>query len=429
MSSNNNQDQSYNAIVKRQFNKNRMAVWSLRLIICIFIIGISCDFIANDKPLACGYKGQTYFPVFNEYGVALGVSKWTKDFSNVNWHNLQFDWTVMPLIPYTPQYMDLKNSDYKSPFDKQDVPSSRYKHLLGTDKLGRDVMAGMVHGTRVAMMVGVIAMSIAVFFGIILGALAGYFGDTRLKMSRARLWLNLIFLVLGLFYAFSVRSYTLGDALSESVGGFLLQLFYSFIIFAIFGLVANGLTILLKKIPFLKAQVTIPLDIIISRMMEVKTSVPALLLILSICAIMKKPSIFITMCVIGLLGWVLIARYVRAELLKVRSLEYIEAANALGFSEMRILFKHAIPNTLSAVLITVAFGIAGAILTESGLSFLGIGVAPEQVTWGSLLSSARGYVPAWWLAIFPGFAIFITVTLFNLIGEGLTDAMDPRLKQ
>jgi peptide/nickel transport system permease protein len=81
------------------------------------------------------------------------------------------------------------------------------------------------------------------------------------------------------------------------------------------------------------------------------------------------------------------------------------------------------------VLITIAFGVAGAILTESSLSFLGIGVAPEQVTWGSLLSAARGYAPAWWLAIFPGFAIFITVTIFNLIGEGLTDAMDPRLKQ
>jgi peptide/nickel transport system permease protein len=430
MSTNNNQaDQSYSAIVKRQFYKNKLAVWSMRLIICIFLIGISADFIANDKPIVCGYKGETYFPILNEFGVGMGISKWTKDFANVDWHKLNFDWTIMPLIPYTPQYMDLKNSDYKGPFDEQIVPSARYKHLLGTDKLGRDVMAGMIHGTRVAMMVGVIAMSIAVLIGIIMGALAGYFGDSRLKMSRARLWLNLLFLILGLFYAFGVRSYTLSDSLSESVGGFIIQLFISVFIFLLFGLVANALTFVLKKLPFFSTRVTIPLDIIISRLMEVKTSVPTLLLILSICAIMKKPSIFITMCIMGFLGWVGIAKYIRAELLKVRSLEFIEAAQALGFSEFRILFKHAIPNALSAVLITIAFGVAGAILTESSLSFLGIGVAPEQVTWGTLLSSARGYVPAWWLAIFPGFAIFITVTLFNLLGEGLTDAMDPRLKQ
>jgi peptide/nickel transport system permease protein len=144
---------------------------------------------------------------------------------------------------------------------------------------------------------------------------------------------------------------------------------------------------------------------------------------------MNKPSIFITMIVIGFLGWTGIAKYVRAELLKVRSLEYIEAAQALGFNRLRIIFKHALPNSLTPVFISVAFGVAGAILTESSLSFLGIGVAAEDVTWGSLLSSAKNDVNAWWLAIFPGFAIFITITLFNLLGEGLADAMDPRLKQ
>jgi peptide/nickel transport system permease protein len=164
-------------------------------------------------------------------------------------------------------------------------------------------------------------------------------------------------------------------------------------------------------------------------LIEIKVSIPTLLLILSIVAVMKSPSILMVMVIIGFTGWMGIAKYTRAELLKVRSLEYIQAAQSLGYSEWRTIFKHALPNSLSSVLVAIAFGIAGAIILESSLSFLGIGMRPEDVTWGSMLSSARGFFKAWWLAIFPGLAIFITVTVFNLLGEGLTDAMDPRLKQ
>jgi peptide/nickel transport system permease protein len=149
---------------------------------------------------------------------------------------------------------------------------------------------------------------------------------------------------------------------------------------------------------------------------------------MSIIAIVK-PSIYIVMMVIGLTSWTGIARFIRAELLRVRNLEYIEAAQALGFSNFRVMMKHAIPNALSPVFISIAFGIASAILVESTLSYLGIGVPAETITWGKLLSIARQYPGSWWLAIFPGFAIFITVTVFNLIGEGLTDALDPRQKR
>jgi peptide/nickel transport system permease protein len=167
----------------------------------------------------------------------------------------------------------------------------------------------------------------------------------------------------------------------------------------------------------------------ISRLIEIKVAIPTMLLILSIVAVMKSPSVLLVMVIIGLTSWTGIAKYTRAELLKVRSLEYIDAAQALGYSRIRTIFRHALPNSLSAVLVAVAFGIAGAILLESSLSFLGIGVRPEDVTWGSMITGARGYFKAWWLAIFPGLAIFLTVTIFNLLGEGLTDAMDPRLKQ
>jgi peptide/nickel transport system permease protein len=118
----------------------------------------------------------------------------------------------------------------------------------------------------------------------------------------------------------------------------------------------------------------------------------------------------------------------RAELLKIRELEYIKAAEAMGFSRQRIIFRHALPNALGPVLITIAFGVAGAVLTESSLSFLGLGGGPNEITWGLLLKDARVNFSAWWLAVFPGLAIFVTVTIFNLLGEGLTEALDPKQK-
>ncbi|MFN5849122.1 MAG: hypothetical protein ACK43K_11575, partial [Chitinophagales bacterium] len=200
-------DQSYWGIVKRQFNKNRLAVWSLRMVYVIFFIGIMADFIANDKPFFCRINGNSYFPIFKSYGVGLGIAKYPQELANVNWNEVKYDFVVRTPIPYSPQNLDLKNKDYKSPMDEQDVESSRWRHHLGTDNLGRDVLAGMVHGTRTAMLVGIISMSISVLIGIFFGALAGYFGDKGLQMSRGRFWLSIIGFFLGLYYAFGVRSY------------------------------------------------------------------------------------------------------------------------------------------------------------------------------------------------------------------------------
>lgn len=422
-------DQSYWGIVKRQFKKNRLAVWSLRMVYVIFFVGIMADFIANDKPIFCRINGNSYFPIFKSYGVGLGIAKYPQELANVNWNEVKYDFVVRTPIPYSPQNLDLNNKDYKSPLDDQDVESSRWRHHLGTDNLGRDVLAGMVHGTRTAMLVGIISMSISVIIGIFFGALAGYFGDKGLQMSRGRFWLSLLGIFLGMYYAFSVRSYNLSKSLAEGMGGFIVQLLFSlFLLVGIFA-ICNGLAVLLKRIPFFGKKVNVPVDIMVSRLIEVKVSIPTLLLILSIVAVMSRPNILMVMVIIGFTSWTGIAKYTRAELLKVRSLEFIQAAQSLGYSELRTIFKHALPNSLSSVLVAIAFGVASAILLESSLSFLGIGMRPEDVTWGSMLSAARGYFKAWWLAIIPGFAIFVTVTVFNLLGEGLTDAMDPRLKQ
>lgn len=415
--------------VRKQFVKNKLAVYSFRFILALVFIALFADFIANEKPLIAKYKGEIIFPVFKEYIIVLGLSEWPEDFQNAEWRRIEFDWAVFPPVPYLPKNIDFANAQSVGPFDEQRIESLRWKHWLGTDELGHDVLAGMIHGTRIALLVGLVSMSIAAFIGILLGSIAGYFGDTKLQMSRIRVVLNLAILPFALFYAFGSRTYILQDALSNSFFNFVAQIFVSLIILAAILFVLNYLIIpRLKSIKVLSKRINIPVDILISRLIEVMVSIPTLFLIISIIAI-AKPSIFIVMAVIGLTSWTGIARFIRAELLRVRSLEYIEAANALGYSEFRTIFRHAIPNALSPVLIAVAFGIASAILIESTLSFIGIGVPPETMTWGSLLSSARQSTAAWWLAIFPGFAIFLTVTVYNLVGEGLTDALDPRLKK
>ncbi len=421
-------DQSYWSYVKRQFRKNRQAMFSLYCVIFLAAIAVFADVLSNDKPLVAKYEGSWYFPVFREYAVITGVAQWPEPFRNVSWYDLEYESVVWPPIPYLPGTLDMNNTRFVSPFAEQNVKSWRWRHWLGTDGIGRDVAAGMIHGTRIAFMVGIVSMTIAFIVGVVVGAAAGFFGDDQIRASRGRIFLNLVFFVIAFFYGFYTRSYNLGDAFAEGVIPLFGQIFIGFLIFGGIMFLGNLLAIPFKFIPWLGQRVNVPVDIIVTRLIEVIVSVPVLILILAVVAI-AKPSIFNVMAVIGLVRWTGIARFIRAELLRIRNLEYIEAAHALGFSKMRAMFRHAIPNALSPVFVAVAFGIASAILIESFLSFLGFGVPPETITWGKLLALSRRAATAWWLAVFPGFAIFITVTLFNLLGEGLTDALDPRLKQ
>jgi len=170
-------------------------------------------------------------------------------------------------------------------------------------------------------------------------------------------------------------------------------------------------------------------DIVLSRFTEIMICFPTFFLILALISIMEERSILNVMLVIGLTMWTGVARLVRGEMLKQRSLEYVIAAQALGASSFRIIFRHVLPNSLAPVLVTVTFMIAGSILTESGLSFLGFGVDIPTASWGELLNQAREAPTVyWWMIVFPGLPIFFTVTTYNLVGQGLRDAMDPRLR-
>lgn len=421
-------NESYWGNVKRQYRKNLRAVFAMYVVIFMAIIAVFADFLANEKPIVCKYQGQVSSPVIKGYFVDMGLAKWPTHFQNVEWKDLNYDFAVWPLVPYLPTNLDFFNDKFTGPFDKQTIKSPKWRHWLGTDQLGRDVLSGMIHGTRVAFLVGILSMSLATLIGIFLGSLSGFFGDNELKISLASLLFGIVFLVPALFYGFISRGYAVSDSFEAGFFAWLGNVLVGLFIFVGILVAAWAISLPFKKLPGLRKRVSVPIDILITRFIEIVDSIPVLVLVLAFVAI-AKPSIYNVMLIIGAVRWTGIARFTRAELLRQKRLEYVEASRALGFSRIRSLVKHALPNSLSPVFIAVAFGIAASILIEAFLSFLGVGVPAETVTWGQLLSASRKASDAWWLAIFPGFAIFLTVTMFNLIGEGLTDALDPRQKR
>jgi len=242
------------------------------------------------------------------------------------------------LAPYYPEKTEVSM--------KLKAPS--FQHLLGTDQLGRDIFSRMLYGSRISLSVGFVAVAISIFIGVLVGALAGYYGR----------WI----------------------------------------------------------------------DSLVMRFVDTMLCFPSFFLILAVVALLG-PSIFNIMVVIGVTSWMGTSRFVRAEFLSLRERDFTQAARALGVKDSRIIFRHILPNALAPVFVTATLKVASAILIEAGLSFLGFGVQPPAPSWGNILTEGRTYIfDAWWLTIFPGLAILITVLSFNLLGEGLRDALDPRLR-
>ena len=247
---------------------------------------------------------------------------------------------LSPVIaPYDPGAIDLQN--VLSP------PSG--EHWFGTDQLGRDVLSRMIWGARISLKVGFVATGLAILIGMLLGAVAGYYGG----------WI----------------------------------------------------------------------DAVIMRFVDIMLCFPTFFLILAVIAFLE-PSIWNIMIVIGLTGWMGVTRLVRADFISLRERDFVTAARAIGANDARIIFMHILPNAMASILVAATLGIAGAILTESALSFLGIGVQPPTPSWGNILTAGKDNIDiAWWLSLYPGLAILITVVGYNLLGEGIRDASDPRLKR
>jgi peptide/nickel transport system permease protein len=313
---------------------------------------------------------------------------------------------IPPLIPYAFYEQDAQNVDYVSPFSPQNVPSLYYRHWLGTDKLGRDVLAGLIVGTRISLLVGLGGMTIALFIGLFMGMTAGYFGNDRFRLTKMGVILRGVLFTILLFY-FSVF-------FQQNLPFY----WYLLLIIAVFSLLKLSDS-LVKKILFFNKIIVFPLDTLIMRVVEILQAIPTILWLLGLIATMGQMNIFGLAFFIGLISWTTTARLVRGEMLRIRQLEYMEIAQVLGFSHTHTILRHALPNILTSVLIALAFGIAHCILLESTLTFIGLGLPIELVTWGSMLAEARNNPSAWWLVVFPGFMIFITVYSLNRLGEAL----------
>jgi peptide/nickel transport system permease protein len=170
-------------------------------------------------------------------------------------------------------------------------------------------------------------------------------------------------------------------------------------------------------------------DASVMRLVDLMLVFPRFFLLLAVLAFLK-PSIWTIMAVIGLTGWMGVARLVRAEFLTIKEREFVIWSQSIGANALRIIWRHILPNAMAPVLVAMTLGIPAAILTESGLSFLGLGVRPPYATWGNILNDGKEVIElAWWLSVYPGLAILITVLSYNLLGEGIRDALDPRLRQ
>jgi peptide/nickel transport system permease protein len=300
---------------------------------------------------------------------------------------------------------------------------ARFRHWLGTGLRGNDVLAGIIYGARISLMVGFFSMFLAAVLGTLAGLLAGYFGNHRLKITRGRF----VFLVLSIlpawFYSFQLRGITLAGSWQRGGADFLAQAFISLLIFFALLVLFSYPGTWLSRLNWFSKKKSLPVDSWISRLTEVVVSIPVLLLIVIVAA-MSKPGMENLIVLIGLLSWPAIARLIRAETMRIAQSGFVQAAIVAGFPHWSILWRYVLPNVISPVLVVIAFGIANAIMVESALSFIGIGVPVEQTTWGSLLSAARNNFSAWWLVVFPGIMLFLTVASFNLIGESIRDSLD-----
>jgi peptide/nickel transport system permease protein len=427
-------------VVWKQLRQRYLTRLAAGFLVVLVFFAIFADAIANDRPYYAKYNGEEHFPIFAPLKID---SIWNYEqgkyqlfaYNTVDWRSLPLESVVWAPIPYSPNRLDPHNRKPVPPGseqfyetfwgEKRPLPL-RLKHWMGTYTNGQDVLAGLLHGARVSLMVGVLSMLMATLIGILLGALAGYYNNRRLKASRARYILAILSVFFAWFYGFYVRRFALYEAGEE--GGW--TLFGSFVICICIavGIIGIGQVIgraLERTKGYLSKKIAIPIDWWVSRTIEVLRSVPVILILISFSVVFGGSTLFLIL-IIGLTTWTGTARLVRAEFFRIVQLDYMEAARSLGFSERRLILRHALPNGITPVLVSLSFGIAGAIMVESGLSFLNIGVGPDTVSWGTLLRKGRSDFDIWWLTVFPGLFIFLTVLSFNLLSERLRDVLDPR---
>ncbi len=352
--------------------------------------------VANEKPYYCKMDGKHYFPLFTQVSES-GLSASHPAHSPVNWNTTSFDAVWRAPIPYSHQTIDLKAGAYLSPLGLQNG-GNRFRHWLGTDSLGRDVLAGMIRGCRVSLLIGLGSMLLALLIGIPLGSAAAWWGNAGWRVSLGQ---TLVFF-LSSTMIFLVWFTPLSIVLKWGASVLLL-------LSAIF---------LLKKMESDKSgRVSVPLDRMIMGSVSIIDGFPGIFLILILVAIVPLKGWVVVMLTIALLRWPSMARYMRAEVFKMKESNYIKAAQILNVPSWQILRRHIVPFAFRPVMVSFIFGVSTAILAESSLSFLGIGLPTEEINWGRLLAQSRNHFDAWWLVLFPGSAIFFTLLSLYTIGN------------
>jgi len=371
--------------VKEILKKYIPAALSGRIAVLVLLFWILTallsPFIANNKPiLAKGSQGWS-MPI------------WSKSEMN---ENEKYAFSINPMVTYRFDDLDLENT-FKPPFSS----GKKGMHILGTDKLGRDILAGMINGARVAFIVATSVILFSSILGIFVGLLIGFYGDTGIKKNLFQ-QLFLILLLIYLIYYF-IHLFKEGISLNTLTP------------IIILGIAAYFGNLLLDKIPLKKYG--LPIDIFVQRLFEINESLPGLFIILAFVAIVTKTTLLTIAAIMTFLMWMTFARHARAEAMQIREEEYIASAKASGISDFRLIIRHILPNALPSLLVVTAFSYSGVILMESTLSFLGIGLPLEEVSWGKILAEARRTPKAWWLAVFPGMAIFLVLYSFNILGD------------
>ena len=399
------EDQTFGDIVWLQFKKNRVAYCSLWGLAGLFLLAIVAPLIASGRPFIWDAGEGMLFP-------------WFSGLFDRNYYENPVDiFFNLLLILAVPSAL---------------FAAWRYRSIkaIGLDKRPR--RARIIKEVRY----GVLAV-LAIFVGLLFNphseAYTQYADIVEARAEAGEATTAVFPPVRYMFRKTGFKSLESPSAkhwlgVDESTRDVAVRLLYGTRISLTIGVIAVGIYVTIGIIlGALAGFYSGKVDILIQRLIEIVMSIPALIIILTLVAFLEKPSIFHIMLVIGLIRWTGVARLVRGEFYRLRGQDFVTSAVALGFPPWKVIFHHILPNAMGPVLVAATFGVAGAILLESTLSFLGLGDLSAP-SWGQTLS--EGYSSgAWHLILAPGFAIFITVSLLNLVGEGLRDALDPKMRK
>ncbi len=376
--------------------KNETKIWNswpFRILLGYVIIAVLAPFIANDKPLICSCKEQWLMPGL----VKSDAQKWIL----LNQEDCDFEW--LALVGYGPQTSNAMDKFYAHPLSGFGSKYLRKIHWLGTDRLGRDVLANLIYGARTSLLIGFAAVLLAFLLGIPTGLIMGYYYNDKIRFNIFQL---LTYLITGATYAYILFYFS-----------HFLNPGYFFIITVSVLSAIIIISAILGKLAVRKYY--LPLDYILFRIIEVRKSIPGLLLLLAGLSLFSSPSALNVIIIIGLLSWTEMARFIRAETLSVKNELYITSARSMGITDLRIIGTYILPALFPSIAILGCFSVAGAVLMESTLSFLGIGLPVEAPSWGKMLAEARD-LKAWWLALFPGILIFLLIISLHALSQKIS---------